>query len=183
MDKTKIKAQAVKFNRSRSNLIAVVVLTVVNLLALTFDYDFAFLFSAFVPQVLLIFLEEISMMAGLIAGLLGTGVYLVCYLFSKRWRWFMLVALILFLFDALIMLGFMVLSGEYGEFFLNILFHAWILFYLISGTVAWGKLIGVTPAALKEIQQEVSEDEQKEELNSAIDAIAPGDENNDEPNM
>jgi len=183
MDKTMIKTQAVKFNRSRSNLIAVVVLTVVNLLALTFDYDFAFLFSAFVPQVLLIFLEEISVAVGFIAGLLGTSVYFICYLFSKRWRVFMLVALILFLLDALIMLGFMVLTGEYAEFFLNVLFHAWILFYLISGTVAWVKLIGVTPAALKEIQNEVAEYEQKEELESAIDAIAPSGDNNDEPNM
>jgi len=132
---------------------------------------------------LLVFIEEISITAGLIAGLLGTSVYLICYLFSKKWRAFILVALILFSLDALIMLGVMVLTGEYAEFLLNVLFHAWILFYLISGTVAWAKLIGVTPAALKEIQHEVSEDEQKEELNSAIDAIAPNGDDNDESNM
>jgi len=183
MDKTMIKIQAVKFNRSRSNLIAVVVFTVVNLLALTFNYDFAFLFSAFVPQLLLIFLEEISVAAGLIAGLIGTSVYFICYLLSKRWRSFILVALILFLLDALIMLGVMVLTGEYTEFLLNVLFHAWIIFYLISGTFAWVRLIDVTPAALKEIQEEVAEDEQKEELSSAIDAITQSDEDNDEQSM
>ena len=173
MDSTVIKAQAVKFNKARNNLLAVVAFTVINLFLIAFDFDLSFLFSAFVPQILQIIVHEFfSMSIGLIIGLAFTSVYLVCYALSKRWRVFILIALLLFLIDALIMLGAMFITGAYGEFIFNIAFHAWILFYLITGTVAWVKLGKVTADEFKEIQQEVVQTEQTEELNSALHTVA-----------
>ena len=174
MDQAMIKQQAVKFNRARNNLLAVVVLTAVNLLLLTMDINFHFFFSAFAPQVLLVVLEEFFGPAfGLIAALACTALYFVGYLLSKRYRVFMLVALILFGIDALIMLGGLFMTGAVSEFIFNIAFHGWILFYLITGTIAWAHLRRVTPDHLQTIQQEVSHTTQTQELNAALNTIAP----------
>ena len=172
MDVTMVKTQAVKFNRARNNLLAVVAFTVINLLALTFDINFMFLFSAFVPQILLIILEyALGGHIGLIVALACTTVYVLCYAMSKRWRAFILVALILFALDTIVMLGAMFLSGAFADFMFNVAFHAWILFYLITGTVAWAKLRRVTPEELKALQAEATQEAQTKELNSALDAI------------
>jgi len=168
-----IKAQAVKFNSARNNLLAVVAFTAINIFLLAFGVDLSFLFSAFVPQILMAIIMESSIPAGLVVALLSTAVYLLCYALSKRWRAFILVALILFSIDALIMLGFVLVVGALGEFLFNIVFHAWILFYLIKGTVAWVKLMRVTPEDFTAIQQEVATDAQTEELNSALQTITP----------
>jgi len=173
MDASMIKKQAVKFNRARSNLLAVVVLTAVNLLLITFDVNFHFFFSAFVPQVVLIFLEAFFGSVGVVVAFLSVAIYLVCYALSKRWRVFMLIALILFALDALFMFGTMLYWGEFADFIFNVVFHIWILFYLITGTVAWGKLRRVTPDELQTLQQAVTQDAQTEELNSALDTITP----------
>jgi len=172
MDSTMLKIQAVKFNKARNNLLLVVGFTLINLFLIAFDVNLNFLFSAFVPQLLQIIFHG-NVLIGLIIGLAATSVYLLCYALSKRWRVFILIALILFLADTLIMLGTMFITRMYGEFLFDILFHAWILFYLITGTAAWIKLRHVTPDELKAIQQEVAQAEQTEELNSALHTIAP----------
>jgi len=174
MDPMVIKSQAVRFNRARSNLLAVVAFTVINLIALTLDFNFSFLFSALVPQFVLIVLEEVLGGAvGLVLALGCTAVYLVCYLLSKRWRVFILVALILFALDALVLFGLLFLTGAFGDLLFNILFHGWVLFYLITGTVAWVKLRRVTPDEIAAIQQSVNTEAEAEELDKALDVITP----------
>jgi len=174
MDPMVLKQQAVKFNRARGNLLAVVIFTVINLFAIMLDFNFSFLFSAFVPQILHVILEEMLGGAiGLVVALACTAIYLVCYLLSKRWRAFILVALILFTLDTLALFGFLVISGMFGDFLFNILFHAWIMFYLVTGTVAWAKLRRVTPDELKALQQAASAAADAEELDSALNSIAP----------
>jgi len=174
MDPMMIKQQAVKFSRSRNNLLAVVAFTVINLFAIMLEFNFTFLFSAIVPQLVYVVLGEvIGGEIGLVVALACTSVYLVCYLLSKRWRAFILVALILFTLDAAVLLGVLVLTGAFGEMIFNILFHGWILFYLITGTVAWAKLRRVTPDELIAIQQEVNTAAEAEELDKALDALTP----------
>jgi len=171
MDSLMIKTQAVRFNKARGNLLAVAAFTAVNLLLIAFEMDLSFLFSAFVPQVLQVVANEFSVLFGLILGFAAMSVYVVCYLLSKRWRIFILIALILFSIDALLMLGFMFLTGYYGDFIFNVIFHGWILFYLITGTSAWAKLRHVTPDKFKAIQEEVAEVAQTEEINSALQVV------------
>ncbi|MCL2592943.1 MAG: hypothetical protein FWD82_06215 [Defluviitaleaceae bacterium] len=173
MDSTTIQTQAIKFNRARKNLLAVVAFTLVNLFLISFEIELNFLFSAFVPQLLQIIFIDFSVSIALVVGLLSTSIYLLCYFLSKRWRPFMLIALIFFLIDALIMLGFMLLTGIYAEFLLNVVFHIWILFYLVTGTSAMIKLSKVTPENFKAAQQEMVQNMQAQELNSALNTVSP----------
>jgi len=173
MDPTKIKTQIVKFNRARNNLLGVVAFTLVNLFLITFGTDLSFLFSAFVPQMILIILEDFSVTGGLIIAILCTSVYLLCYFLSKRWRVFIIIALMLFAIDTLIMLGIFIIGGTVSYSIPNIAFHAWIMYYLVTGTIAWVKLLDITPDQIKLIQQEVAQEAKKEELNSALNAVAP----------
>ena len=167
-----IKKQAVRFKRSRHNLLAVVAFTALNLLLLSFDFDLNFLFSAFVPQFVFIFLDVFSNHA-LIIALLCTSVYLILFFLTKRWRVFILIALILFIADTLIMIFFIFSFSLYSEFIFNILFHGWILFYLFTGTVAWAKLRRVTPDEFKAVLSDVTKSEKTEEVASAIGEIKP----------
>ena len=170
-----IKKEIIRFKRARGNLLAVVGFTAINLLLYHFGMDLAFLFSAFVPQFLQIMLVEImgtsGAVPGLIVGLLSMSVYVLCYFLAKRWRVFMLVALILFIIDALIMLGFVLLTGDFGSFIFDIAFHAWILFYLINGTAAWVKLGRVSPEMIQRLQEEANQEQENKEYHDAINSI------------
>jgi len=163
---------AVRFNRARNNLLAVVVFTTINILLLAFYIDLSFLFSAFVPQILQIVAHEFNVVAGLIFGLVPTAFYLLFYALSKKWRGFILVALIFFIIDALLMVGFILLTGLFADFLFNIAFHAWILYYLITGTAAWSKLRAVTPGEIIQIQQGAAQQAQAEEIASALKVIS-----------
>ena len=174
MDNTMIKTQAVKFSRARANLLVLIAFTVINLIILLFDFNIAFLFSAFVPQLLFIVMEDLASAGlGMIIALLAVSVYGVCHLLSKKRRVFMLIAFILFVIDAVIMLGMMMWLGDFSSFIFNILFHTWILFYLFTGSVAWYKLRKVTASDLEMIQQEVAQETEAKELDSALDNIVP----------
>ena len=172
MDSTTIKTQAINFNKARRNLLAVVAFTAINLLLIAFEMNLSFLFSAFVPQVLQVIIHDINAIAGLIVGLIAMSVYGLCYALSKWWRGFILVALIFFLIDAVLMLGFMFLTGSFGDFFFNVIFHAWILYSLFAGTAAWAKLRHVTPDQLMAIQQDMAQAAQTEELNTAMQVVS-----------
>jgi len=84
----------------------------------------------------------------------------------------MLVALILFVLDALIMLGILWLAQDFSGAIWNIAFHAWILFYLITGTVAWAKLRHVRPDYVQAIQADAAQAAQAVEQNAALHTIA-----------
>jgi len=173
----KLKNQAVKFNKSRNNLLAVVAFTAINLILIAFDAEFHFLFSAIIPQVVQYALYDyigMEMIGALSVALAITSIFLICYALSKRWRFFILVALILFAVDAAFLVLEMVYSGDFVGFSLYVIFHTWILFYLITGTIAWIKLRNVTPGELAAIQTEVTQEADAKELNSAIDTVSHG---------
>jgi len=171
---TLFKAQAVRFNRARNNLLAVVAFTTINLFLIAFEMDLSFLFSAFVPQFLQVIIhDELGMVAGLVVGLVSGSVYLLCYALSKRWRVFILIALILFSLDALAMLGFILYFEVFRDFLFNVVFHAWVLFYLLTGTVAWLRLRRVAQADYQTLQQTVQHEAQAQEVNSAMQVVAP----------
>jgi len=84
MDNTTIKTQAVKFNRARANLLVLIAFTVVNLIVLLFEFNIAFLFSAFVPQILFVVIQDLfSTGLGMFIALLAVSVYGVCSICSQ----------------------------------------------------------------------------------------------------
>jgi len=178
MDTEQIKKQSVIFKRARGNLLLVVAFTVINLILMAAGSNFYLLFSATVPG--LVYIATWYSAVGLIAALAITAVYLVCYLLSKKYRVFILVAMILFAVDTAIFLFllFEIMAAATFEFMflVELAFHAWILFYLITGTVAWAKLRKVTAGELEAARESIENEEAKaalDETKSALDDVAP----------
>ncbi|MCL2817149.1 MAG: hypothetical protein FWD39_02020 [Clostridiales bacterium] len=147
-----LKQQAVKFTQSRNFLLIVVAFTAVNLLLFAFEADWYFLFSATVPLFIAGFGQGLAeesanngfFILGLILAFAVVAAYFACWLFANRARALILVALILFGIDCLGLLWLMSIVGFDASFILDIVFHGWIIFSLISGTAAWSKLRGVS---------------------------------------
>ena len=159
MDNAKIKASAVKFSTARSNLLLVVLLTIVNVVLHTFGSTFHMFFSSTMPMIAIVELRPLSETFAYIAAFFIIFAYFMCWWFSKRTRAFILVALIIFSLDTLLFLlfiGDLLLFGIF-EFamVIGLIFHGWILYYLITGTVAWSRLQGVTNEQLEGIKAAV----------------------------
>jgi len=158
-----IKRLAVGFARSRANLILMVAFTVVNLFLSIYGSDFYMLFSATLPTILY---NAHRIFPGFVAADMGDfGIvvafaviffYCICWLLSKRHRVFIVFALIFFTIDTLIFMYivFIWFGLSDARVFIELAFHAWVMFYLITGAIAWWKL------------REVSD----EDLSSAISA-------------
>ena len=174
MDAQQIKTWAVRFNRARNNLLGVVILTLANLVMIALDVDIGFPFSAVIPQFILVWFIEISMPVVMTIAVIIVSFYLLFFFLSKRWRVFILIALIFFAMDTLFLLDFMLEFGFSG-LLLNLAFHAWIHFYLITGTIAWAKLRKVSKEEFTELVAAVEQEAEKEELDYALDTVAPGD--------
>lgn len=136
-----VKTPESTFAAARSNLLMVVAFTAVNLILTLVNADLYFLFSATVPQFILgigyAFESTTAIAVAAVIAFLGAGVYLLCWWLSKKHRGWMVVALILFALDTLASLGMLLLDGT---MFIDLLFHVWVLYYLISGTVAMVKM-------------------------------------------
>ncbi|MCL2884240.1 MAG: hypothetical protein FWF49_01980 [Oscillospiraceae bacterium] len=130
------------------------VFTLVNLLLMIVQANLYFLFSASMPIFTLAFFQGMASAAendaivvmGFIAAFVLTVPYFIFWLLGKRHRVLMLVAMILFSADTLLLVGLIVLTVLASTFspsnILDVVFHAFVLFYLINGTVAWAKLRG-----------------------------------------
>lgn len=126
-----------KYLVARKNLLLMLVLTVVNIVLFVVGADTMLLFSATVPYYGVVF--------GLVLGnpfifLLGVGIavislliYLLCWIFSKKHYGWMVTAMVLFIFDTVVMAVLYVLMADVSGI-LDILIHAWVLYYLIMGT-------------------------------------------------
>lgn len=172
MDGHELTNQAMKFTAARSNLLLVVILTVVNIFLRAFGVDFHLLFSATIPQIIAVIGISISDAGGagviaviaVIIAFAATSVYLICWGLSKKWRVFILVALIIFSIETIVFLVFAVPAMLFGVFdvwmLVELAVHGWILYYLVTGTIAWAKLSKATSvqieAAHKQVQREAA---------------------------
>ena len=149
-----------KYNTSRLNLLLVVVFTLINLVLLITNADRYFLFSAFIPY----FIATIAMIycgrlpdefytgewAGMtywddsvftvliILSVVFTLFYLLAWFMSSKNRsgW-LIFALVFFSLDTL---GMFVLNGIALDSILDIIFHAWVIYYIALGIHANAKL-------------------------------------------
>ena len=148
-----------KYNSARMNLALVVAFTLVNLVLLAVNADTYFLFSAYIPYLITSVgmlicgkypaefyegMEDVVVFGNgvfavlLVISVLLTLVYLVMWLLSGKGRvgW-LIAAAVCFGIDTL---GLIVLEGVYVDTIIDILFHAWVMYYLIAGIVAHYKL-------------------------------------------
>lgn len=154
-----------KYKTSRMNLLLVVVFTAVNVLLLATNSDMYFLFSAFIPYYIasfgmfvcgrypeeyyidvaeeMVFLDNSAFAIFLVISVALSLLYLLAWFMSKKNRvgW-LIFALVLFGIDTVAML---LITGISSELIFDILFHAWVLYYLILGIGAHYKLKKLPP--------------------------------------
>lgn len=132
-----------KYDNARANLLLMVILTAVNVILAAAGTDYMMLFSATVPYLFATLgtIEELSslLVPGIVLAFLGIAVYFVCWLLSKKHYAWMIVALVLFSIDTLAMVALYVLVGDFSGI-LDMLIHAWVMFYLITGAINGYKL-------------------------------------------
>ena len=152
--------QEAKYNAARVNLLFVVGFTLVNMILTLTGSDTYFLFSAHVPYFITVYgvvfcgmmptefytelgvseLEllpksAIAVFVGIAAVLVA--VYFVCWLLSKKRVGWLIAALSFFAIDTVLL----ILNYGIGvESIIDLLFHAWVIYYLIAGIVAHQKL-------------------------------------------
>jgi hypothetical protein len=163
MDTTDIKQQVIIFEKSRNNLLLVVIFTVVNLILNYFNAGVNFLFSATLPQFVFEIAKSvnsemennISMIVGIIIAFIIIDTYFLFWVFVRRVRVLILAALISFGIDSLLLI-YLTFNVEFSfSVLLEIAFHVWILYYLIKGVKAWYKLRGVNTEDFNAILREI----------------------------
>ena len=162
-----------KYKRSRANLLLVIIASVVNLFTLALNGSY-FLFSASIPAIpvelaMPMSEEEVVVFSDfivpIIIGIILTVPYLLCWIFSKKRAGWMIPALVFFSFDCLYLLLLATLDPTAVLF--DILFHAWVMFYLITGVKHGYKLKKMPedeplPAFGETAEGETAEDEATE---------------------
>lgn len=137
-----------KYNSARGNLILMIVLTIVNVFLLFFGSDAFLLFSATVPYFSaatgMYAMTEVGVSSAFIAVCFGFAAvsiiaYVLCWILSKKHYGWMIAALVMFIVDTGAM-ALMYLTAQDVSGILDVLIHAWVLYYLISGTVNGYKL-------------------------------------------
>ena len=139
--------------RGRSNLLLMLALTLVNMVLLAVNADISFPFSAFFPQAALLFGgavaeelgENLFLIIGIALGVAALMLYLLCWLLSKKHPGWLTAACILFILDTLVLAWFCV-QGFSASFIVDILFHAWVLYYLVRGMIGVVRLRRLPPA-------------------------------------
>ena len=76
--------------------------------------------------------------AGTFLALGSILIYGICWLTARKYRGWILVALLLFLFDSLLLLPF--IPGSGSAIWIDVVFHCWVLWSLFNGVRAWIKL-------------------------------------------
>lgn len=135
-----------KYSTARGNLLLMTILTVINTVLLIANSSYMLLFSATVPYLSVAF--GLAFGGGLFYAFIAVAVinialYLASWQLSKKNYGWMILALVLFILDTIIMGG-MYLLIEEASGILDVLIHAWVLYYLIIG-VKYGKKLKNMP--------------------------------------
>lgn len=136
---------------ARSNLLLVIAFTAINVVLRLVSADMYFLFSASTPLAMVDiaswFENTAVLVGGAIMAFVVIGLYLLCWALSKKRPGWLVTALVLFVLDTLVLLALYDISAM----ILDLLMHIWVLYYLISGTVAANKMKKMSPEELAEM--------------------------------
>lgn len=135
-----VKTPETTYAAARSNLLLVVVFSAINVVMRLVGSGTYFLFSASMPMACLDIaaLTEISALTvpAAVIALLIIALYLLCWTFSKKHYGWMVAALVLFSLDTLLMFFIYYIEAV----IVDLLIHVWVLYCLITGTVAIKKM-------------------------------------------
>ena len=131
-----------RYDQGRGALLAVVLLSLVNLISVTLS-DVYFLFSSYVTQLLavwgaILFEETQAVVFPVIFGIIGlisVIPYFLCYLFSKKRAGWMVAAFVLFCIDSLIFLVDFISLISVGELsmLMDLVIRIWVIVSLAQG--------------------------------------------------
>lgn len=153
------QASEAKYEMARRNLLAVIILSVVNVVMLFFGSTTMMLFSATVPYYVALVGYVLGIRTFMIIGAVIAAfiilVYFLCWIFSKKHYGWMLAALVLFILDTLF-LGYLYIFviGDVSGI-LDVVIHAFVLYYLVIGVIN-GKRLKTLPPESPETQSENS---------------------------
>ena len=128
-----------KYTMARNNLLLAFGFTVVNVVLALVNADTYFLFSAFMPYIIAVLgvgmATELGTIAVVVMGAISFALIIPCLLFwifsKKKYGW-LIAALVYFVFDTAFLLLFLFLFGDFTSI-IDILFHVWLLYYMIVG--------------------------------------------------
>lgn len=131
------------YNTARTNLLVLVVFTAINIVLLLVESDTMFLFSATVPYIALL----MGMLTGITTAMVVGGciaaisilLYLLCWIMSKKSPAWLVVALVFFVIDTVALAWLYISAGEISGI-VDIVFHLWVLYYLVIGIINGNKL-------------------------------------------
>lgn len=155
-----------KYLTSRMNLLAVIIFTLLNVVFLVTGSDMYFLFTAAIPYHLVVFgmlltgkfppemyegetfefLDSSFLVATVVIAAVILLFYLLFFFLSKKHYGFLIAALVFFSFDCAYFLYLLIGSEFDFSLIIDIAFHAWVMYYLISGVIAGRKLKTIADA-------------------------------------
>lgn len=142
-----------KYNAARSNLLMMIGFTLLNIILFLAGSSTMFLFSATIPYfavtlgVIFEFTPVLVVCSVIAAAALV--LYLICWHFSKRHHGWLIAALVMFCLDCAFLLWLYLPSLDVSGI-LDILIHAWVLYYLIIG-VKYGAQLKKMPEATPQV--------------------------------
>ena len=145
-----------RYKKARGNLLAMIVLTVVNIAVTLLGVEWQFLFKAFLPEFAFNLFSNIMPWAGIVIAALLLGLYVLCWALSKNEPAWMTAALVLFALDTaavLVVFAMICLGGAFKfGMLMEIVFQAWVLYCLITGVIAAKELKGLPEATEAQMQ-------------------------------
>lgn len=148
-----------KYNKSIANLLLVVIFTVINIVLLVLNANSYFLFSAFIPYFAVDYgmffcgmypedfyadmtdfelLDSSFLYFTIAVAVVILLFYLVSWYFAKKKKlWALICALVLFTVDTLAMFA---LTGFSTDSIIDIIFHIWVIVYLIIAINTFNKI-------------------------------------------
>ncbi|MBR5785332.1 MAG: hypothetical protein IKY41_01360 [Clostridia bacterium] len=137
----------IKYKNSRVNLLLMIALTAVNIILLFAESNYMLLFSATIPYVAVLdalwFADQSLIIFNIIIACVSVGLYVLCWILSKKHYVWMIVATVLFSLDTIYMVYFYFTANSIADGILDIAIHAYVLYFLISGIVYGYKLTKV----------------------------------------
>lgn len=162
IDKNSPEYLAKQIASGRHSLLLILIFTLVNLVQLLLDSNSYFLFSASVPYYLTAFCKGMDMGLGvdgigtftiiaLVVSLVILGIYLLCWLLSKKRMGWLVAAMVLFILDTVCLIAVAALMGFLGDSVLDLVFHVWAVVSMamaISADGKWKRLAAMEQAQM-----------------------------------
>ena len=162
-----------RYLTARIVLMVMIVLSFINLILIIIGSGLQFTVSASFPYFAVMggaildansYLNtQLGFILGCVASVIWIGLFVLCFVFSKKKLGFMIAAAALFAADCLFMIPnfvfyIWILDGEVTSSVIEVLFHIWILWSLIAGCLAGRKLKKkygtLTPDPARVLQEE-----------------------------